>query len=52
MDSKKKNIEERLTCTKIKCKSFLKINNLNNIEECSLEYNHDKGNETYWRGKQ
>lgn len=33
------------TCTKRKCKSFLKINNLNNIEECNLEHNHEKDSE-------
>jgi len=36
---------ERWTCTKRKCKSFIKINTLNNIEECNLEHNHEKDSE-------
>ena len=36
---------EHWTCTKRKCTSFLKINNLNNIEECNLEHNHEKDSE-------
>jgi hypothetical protein len=33
---------KRWTCTKRKCKSFLKINTFNNIKESYLEHNHNK----------
>ncbi|CAI6371233.1 unnamed protein product [Macrosiphum euphorbiae] len=36
---------ERWICTKRKCTLFLKINNLNNIEEFNLEHNHEKDSE-------